>query len=192
MPGTTPRGYPFPDYLDPQDFPDAIEDLALAVDLDVEMIDTAITEALDEPSVSLVSNVNMAIPGSTPTILTWLTSTYDNDGMWNPGTPTIITFNTPGVYLLTTRLEVAVSGTATEVGTYTEFVTSGAFGPTPTAQSLRMQIVSPTRPCLLVPYLVPTAGETLSVRWTHDHTTNKTVGFRNLTACRISLPTGLP
>jgi hypothetical protein len=188
VPANTPRGYPYPLYPDAQDFPQAIQDLAVAVDLDVEAIDTAITESLDQPSIQLVSNVNQSIVGSTPTILTWLTPAYDNDAMWNAGTPTLITFNTTGVYLLTARMEVAVSGTATEVGTYSELVTSGAMGPVPTAQSLRMQQVSPTRPCLFVPYYVGTAGETLSVRFTHDHTTNKTVGFRSLTAVRISVP----
>ncbi|RYJ26489.1 hypothetical protein CU044_3782 [Streptomyces sp. L-9-10] len=193
MPQTTSRGYPYPLYTDPQNPPGDLQALATAVNNDVGVLDAARLAALDEPTCRLTAqSAPISVPGSTTTTLTWQSAPYDNAGMWNPATPTFLTFTVTGIYLLSTRLEVAVSGTATEVGTYTQMVTSGAFGPTPVAQSLRMSQTGPTRPDLSAIYYVAAAGETLSVSFFHDHTTAKSVGARNLTATRISIIGGLP
>ncbi|MCL7377492.1 hypothetical protein [Streptomyces sp. 35G-GA-8] len=192
MPQNTSRGYPYPLYTDPQNPPADLQALATAVNNDVAVLDAARLAALDEPTVRVGSSTAQSVNGSTVTPLTWSAASYDNAGMWNAATPTVITFTATGIYLLSTRLEVAVSGTATEVGTYTQMVTSGAFGPTPVAQSLRMSQTGPTRPDLYAIYYVAAVGETLGVSFFHDHTTAKSVGARNLTATRISIVGGLP
>ncbi|MFJ9029825.1 hypothetical protein ACIRQP_15080 [Streptomyces sp. NPDC102274] len=192
MPQNTSRGYPYPLYTDPQNLLGDIQALATAINDDVAVLDAARLAALDEPTVRVGSSTNQSIPGSTVTPLTWSAASYDNTGMWSASTPTVITFTVTGIYLLSTRLEVAVSGTATEVGTYTQMVTTGTFGPTPVAQSLRMSQTGPTRPDLYAIYYVAAVGETLGVSFFHDHTTAKTVGARNLTATRISIIGGLP
>ncbi|MYZ35474.1 MULTISPECIES: hypothetical protein [unclassified Streptomyces] len=194
MPGATPRGYPFPLYADVQNFPAAIQSLATAVDADVQLLETARAGALNEPTVRVTNLTAQSIPGSTTTTITWgaAGANYDNASMWNPATPTLLTFTQPGIYLLEGRLEVAASGTATEVGTYTTITTSGAQGPLATAQSLRMAQTSPTRPDLLCLYLAATAGETFGMTFFHDHTTAKSVGARSITATRISTAIGLP
>ncbi|MFJ2675140.1 hypothetical protein [Streptomyces sp. NPDC087525] len=192
MPQNTSRGYPYPLYTDPQNPPGDLQALATAVNNDVAVLDAARLAALDEPTVRVGSSTAQSVNGSTVTPLTWSAASYDNAGMWSAATPTVITFTVTGIYLLSTRLEVAVSGTATEVGTYTQMVTSGAFGPTPVAQSLRMSQTAATRPDLYAIYYVAAVGETLGVSFFHDHTAAKSVGARNLTATRISIIGGLP
>ncbi|WP_326811618.1 hypothetical protein [Streptomyces scopuliridis] len=192
MPQNTSRGYPYPLYTEPQNPPGDLQALATAVNTDVAVLDAARLAALDEPTVRVGSSTTQNVNGSTVTPLTWSAASYDNAGMWSSGSPTVITFTVTGIYLLSARLEVAVSGTATEVGTYTQMVTSGAFGPTPVAQSLRMSQTAPTRPDLYAIYYVAAVGETLGVSFFHDHTTAKSVGARNLTATRISIIGGLP
>lgn len=194
MPASTSRGYPYPVYGDTQNVPDQLEALAEAVDTDMQVLADAQLAALNEPTVRLTSVTPQNAPVATYTTVTWAPGppNIDNAGMWNPATPTIITFTQPGVYLLNARMDLPASATATEVGTYTFFGTTGAFGPNPSGQTLRMQQIAMTRPDLTCIYMVPTAGETLSVFFRHDKATAFNIGARNIQATRISTAIGLP
>ena len=58
MPSLTPRGYPYSDQTDPADIPQAIEDLALAIDTDVE----AVSETIIARPAFRVAGQNASIP----------------------------------------------------------------------------------------------------------------------------------
>ncbi|MGS2588111.1 hypothetical protein [Streptomyces hebeiensis] len=194
MPANTTRGYPYPVYGDTQNFPAQIQSLAQAINSDMQVLADAELATLNQPTVRLTSTTAQTATVGAYTTVSWAPGppNYSNAGMWNSASPTIIQFTQPGVYLVSARLDLPASGTATEVGTYTLFGTTGLYGPNPARQTLRMQQTSPTRPDLTCIYLVPTAGETLSVFFRHDKATTFNIGARNLQATRISTAIGLP
>jgi hypothetical protein len=52
------------------------------------------------PGCRVYRNTSQSIPNVTDTVLAWNAVRYDTDGMWNSGTPTRLTAQTAGRYLL--------------------------------------------------------------------------------------------
>ena len=98
MPQNTPRGYTYPLYTDPRDFPAQIQDLATDIDTDVAAQLALQTNHLDEPSARVSANAALAIASNTDVTLTWATEEYDNAGLFVIGSPTIFTVNELGLY----------------------------------------------------------------------------------------------
>jgi hypothetical protein len=168
MPGTTPnRGYPYPEYDDPQDVRQNIQDLATAVDTDMDLLHNAISLSINSPSVSLFNTTAQPIAAGVQTTLTWSTQSYDSDAMWDPAPdPTIITFQTSGIYLLTCMVGFAATADATPRDAVAEIMTSGLPSPV-VSKSLLMDQTTTTYFALAVPYPA-TAGDTAHVRVRHD------------------------
>lgn len=113
MPGTTPRGYPYPLYSEANDAPAQIQDLAEAIDTDVQtnLVDN-VDDGLNQPSVRVVSNTVQAAPTATDVILTYNIETYDNAGWFNAGVSTTdFTVPATGMYLVSTSVVFASNGT---------------------------------------------------------------------------------
>lgn len=100
MPANTPRGYPYPLYTDPHDFPDAMSDLANAVDTDVQAQIALQTNHLNQPSARVTATGALVIASNTDVTLTWATEEYDNAGLFVIGSPTIFTFTELGIYMI--------------------------------------------------------------------------------------------
>lgn len=114
MSGLTPRGYPYPDYSDPADFPFQIADFAVNVDADVDNQVTLQQTALNAPSARVTASANQAITASTDTFLTFAVEAYDNASMVNLGVNNDrITFTQTGIYLIHAECIWAGNGNAT-------------------------------------------------------------------------------
>lgn len=99
--GTTAnRSYPYPDPGDPADMAQALQDLAEAVDIDME----ALAALAVPPPMAVVtgndSTLNVVNPG-VETAMTYTSVTYNNDGMANLATlPSQLTVVTAGIYFV--------------------------------------------------------------------------------------------
>jgi len=183
MADTTPnRGYRYPEYPDPQSLRQAIEDLATDVDADMAAISASLTNALEAPTVSLSRSSNQAVPSGTPTLIDWTDEVYDNDALFDPIAPTVITFSTVGIYWLTCTVGIAATADATVRDAIVEFISDGISTPIPTAKSLSLDQQSATYFSLMVPHIVIAGGEDVSVRVTHD-----AVGSLNAFNCRLNV-----
>lgn len=89
MPGTTPRGYPYPLYSEANNFPSQLQSLATAVDTDVQNnLVTAVNSGLNQPAVRASGSVTQVITSGTENTITFGTEIYDNAAMFNPGVST--------------------------------------------------------------------------------------------------------
>lgn len=100
----TPRGYTYPCYSDPTDFPAQIQDLATDIDGDVQGILTNIGDARNTPpSVKAeTTGAATAIGAGLLVTLTFTTQVYDNAAMFVPPSPNI-TIPVEGLYLVSYR-----------------------------------------------------------------------------------------
>lgn len=113
MPGTTPRGYPFPLYTESANFPTQMQSLALAVDTDVQNnLVTAVNNGLNQPSVLASSSVVQSIANLTDVNLNFTVESYDNANWFNSGvSQTNFTAPSTGFYMM--RLSVSYASNAT-------------------------------------------------------------------------------
>lgn len=121
MPQDTPRGYTYPCFSDPVDFPAQLQELAEDVDADIQSIVDNIDDALDTPpSLRITGSVGIVIPANTLQIATFDTEVYDNNGMF-PGAGNTVTVNIEGLYMISAlatfdtltgvrRVDIRVSG----------------------------------------------------------------------------------
>jgi hypothetical protein len=98
MPQNTTRGYTYPLYTDPHDFPADMSNLALDIDADVQSIINEQTDSLDQPSARVSASAALAIASNTDVTLTWATEEFDVGGMFVIGSPTIFTIAEAGIY----------------------------------------------------------------------------------------------
>lgn len=169
MSGSTPnRGYTYPTYQDPQDVRQAIQTLAEDVDVDMATINGEISLALNTPTVSLSRSSSQSIPTGTPTLIDWTDELYDNNAFFELADPTLITFQSTGIYWVTCTVAVAATVEAPIRDGIVEFVSDGVSTSVPSSKSLTLDEQSATYFSLMVPHIVTAGGETLSVRVTHD------------------------
>jgi hypothetical protein len=97
----TPRGYTYPCYTDPTNFPAQIQDLATDIDGDVQGIITNIADARNTPpsAKAQTTGVATAIGAGLFVPLTFATQIYDNAAMFTPPS-TVITAPVEGLYLI--------------------------------------------------------------------------------------------
>ena len=127
MPANTPRGYSYPLYTDPRDFPAQIQDLATDIDTDVAAQVALETNMLDQPSARVSASAALAIATNTDVTLTWATEEYDNGGLFVIGSPTIFTVNELGIYWIHAWAEFSANADSTTSGCQLRIVSS-AFG----------------------------------------------------------------
>lgn len=114
MPASTPRGYTFPLYSDPANFPSQIQTFAQDVDLDVQSLVNDTTTGLNRPSARVSATANQLIAVSTFTFATFAVEEYDNASMVNLGVNNDrITFTEEGIYLVHAECNWVPNGNAT-------------------------------------------------------------------------------
>lgn len=113
--GTTAnRSYPYPDPGDPADMPQGLQDLAEAVDLDVQALVTSLSGV---PFCVVTRDTPQSIPSiATATPLIYTTVNYDNDNMANLAVNSgSITPPTAGLYFLHASLRCPDTSTQLEM-----------------------------------------------------------------------------
>lgn len=183
MPANTPRGYSYPLYGDPTDFPAQMQDFAQDVDTDVAALVAAGMAALNTPSVAISGSANQAIVSGIPAFATFDTEDYDNAAMANLGVNNDrITFTTAGIYLITAMVNFAPNGNATVNGRQMAIERGGVNITWEIEQG--SQNIDTT---LNTTYLHEAAGGTfmrLEVR--HDSGANVNIDSRTFTATRVA------
>jgi hypothetical protein len=140
MPGSTVnRGYPYSLPADPADVPQAIEDLARAIDTDMQaLIDSVIPRPLAK--VSAKSATKQVFPADQLTELTFDFLDYDNAGISNLSvSPTRLTPTSAGVWMVWVTIEVPsyptrshdllVRANGTDIGRATQHLNNPTGGP---------------------------------------------------------------
>ena len=123
MPANTPRGYTYPLYTDPNNFPADMADFANDVDADVAALVARQTAALNRPSARVSATANQLIAANTNTFATFATEEYDNAAMANLGVNNDrLTLTSTGIYLVTAEVNFSSNGNATVNGRLMVFV----------------------------------------------------------------------
>jgi len=185
MPANTPRGYSYPLYSDPADFPTQIQDFATDVDTDVAALAARQTAALHRASVRVSATANQAVAASTNVYQTFATEEYDNAAMANLGVNNDrLTFTETGIYLVTAEVNFASNGNATVLGR------SGIFEPNLSAdkghQSLRGAQSMDTELSLTILYQVATVGDFIRVRVRQESGAALNVSARSFSATKVA------
>lgn len=164
MPETTPRGYPYPLYTDTADFPAQLQDLAEAVDTDIEALFNRLTAGLNMAACRVqASLVNQNIPVSTDQIASYTTEVYDNAGMFSLGTSnTTMTFTQTGLYIAMGRSTFQPNGNATVNARQISLVSSGTMGVLG-RRAVQGSQTEATAVALTVPPFFAAAGDTLTM-----------------------------
>ena len=190
MPANTPnRGYEYPLYTDTQDFPAQIQQLAEDIDADVSVLESQIQGAKNRPSVRIVSGTNQNIATSTNTLLTWSTTSYDNDSM--SAVPTGIVLNDSGVYWIAARYTMNPFGSGLVFGIATSILSSVNFIGA-TRGSIRGVQLTPTYVSIgSLHYTTGAVPDTITIDVRQESGNTLVCGFRELSATKISnLPGG--
>jgi hypothetical protein len=188
MPQNTSRGYPYPLYTDtPKDFPQAIEDLATAIDADVAALEAFVAGARDRPSMQASSNIAQNIPNNTVTAVSWAggAAAYDNTLIFNPLVG--MTLTERGVYLLSASVTLnQVSSGSPFTATLTMNSTAG-FIANPASISARADPDNPTwLNVSTLHYVTGLVTDNVSVSVWHNQGATRVAGYRTLTATKIS------
>lgn len=151
--GTTPnRSYPYPDPTDPADFPQGMQDLAEAVDLDVQALVDSVARV---PLCVVTNDVPQNGLSGFPATLTYTTVDYDNDSMANLAVDNAgITPPTAGLYFIHASVRCIDTSTQLEMFLRTGLGTGTDFGRT------IHQGDAPGQPRLVVSGLASLSGTT--------------------------------
>lgn len=189
MTQNTPRGYTYPLYTDPANFPAQMQDLAQDIDTDVAAQLALQTNMLDQPSSRVSATAAQAIASNTDVTLTWATEEFDNAGLFVIGSPTIFTVNELGLYWIHAWAEFSANADSTTSGAMLRIVSS-AFG-TRAAHGPRRGIDS-TPDSIAIQVHVSTlheitvVGETISVVGRHNLPVASQVTTRAFSITKIS------
>lgn len=186
MPANTPRGYTYPLYPDTQDFPAQIQDLATDIDTDIQNIVNLGTTAFDRVTARAQDAAGQVILPNVTTALAFTIQAFDYGAIYNPGTPTILTFPEDGIYHVSMSVEFAANGNATVGGRALFLTSSGGLTPVVARESRLGNQNRDTSLDLSTLYMCVTAPETLSMFVRHNSAANVTVNDRWIHATKIS------
>lgn len=184
MPANTPRGYTYPTYSDPANFPAAMQDFAFDVDADVDALVDRQTAALNRPSARVSASANQNIPANTNTILTWATEEYDNAAMSNLGVNNDrITFTETGIYLVQSEFVFTANGNATVNGRMALLAPN--LSPDKAHHSLRGSQTMDVEMSITTLYQVVTVGDFIRVQVRQESGAALNVSVRSFSATKV-------
>jgi hypothetical protein len=185
MSANTPRGYTYPEYGDPADFPSQIMDFATDVDTDVQNLVDRQTAALNRASARVSATANQNIPANVQTIVTWVTEEYDNALMANLGVNNDrLTFTETGIYLVTAEINFTSNGNATVNGRNGVFEPN--LQPDKGHHSLRGAQTMDTEMSLSILYQVVTVGDFIRVRVFQASGAALNISARSFSATKVA------
>lgn len=187
MPANTPRGYTYPLYTDPADFPAQIQDFAQDVDTDVQAQVNSINGALNRPSVRVSATANQSITQNVATFATFAVEDYDNAAMGNLGVNNDrITFTSSGLYLVAASVIFAPNGHATVGGRSVTLVSSVAGPPEIAVSTTRGSATNHSEVNVTYLHWVPAAAEFLRVRVLQDTGAALNINARSLSVTKVA------
>lgn len=187
MPANTPRGYTYPLYTDPANFPAQIQDFAQDVDTDVQAQVALINGALNRPSARVTETANQAITQNTFTFVTFSVEEYDNAAMANLGVNNDrITFTSSGLYLVSTSVIFAPNGHATIGGRGVQLYSSVAGPPNVANSSTRGSQTNHSDVNVTYAHYVAAAGEFMRVRVYQNSGAALNINARTLSATKVA------
>lgn len=111
MPGTTSLGVSYPcageaiTLATLQGFSNSVESALVATN-------TIATDALYPDAVRLYT-LNQTLTANVTAAASWFAAEYDRGGLWNPGSPTIVTIQSPGTYMIGAEVDISSPPTLT-------------------------------------------------------------------------------
>lgn|SRR5512134_1210976 len=186
MPANTPRGYTYPLYPDTQNFPAQIQDLAQDVDVDIQNIVNLGTLAFDRDTSRAQETAGQVILPNTTTAVTFGIEAFDYGAIYNPGTPTIMTFTEDGIYHVSMSVEFTANGNATVGGRALFMTSSGGLTPVVARESRLGNQTRNTSLDVSSLYMCVTAPETLSLFVRHNSAANVTINDRWVSVTKIA------
>lgn len=185
MPLNTPRGYTYPLYSDPADFPADIQNFAQDVDVDVAALVASQATALAAPSARVSATANQSIAVSTNVFATFATEDYDNAAMANLGVNNDrITFTSTGLYLIHAEANFVQNGNATTNGRriviFTNLGNEIAWESRRGAQSMDTEV------SLIMPYNVAVVGDFVRMQVRHNSGAAVNISARSLSATKVA------
>jgi hypothetical protein len=189
MTANTPRGYTYPLYTDPHDFPTQIQDFATDVDTDVQAQVNLETNMLNQPSARASGSAAQAIASNTDVTVTYATEEYDNAGLFTLVSPTIMTFSELGIYWIEGGAEWSSNADSTLSGCSLRLVSS-VFGVRANHSPRRGTDSTPDTIGAYVNvstlHEITVVGETISMVARHNLPVASQLTNRHLTATKIS------
>lgn len=185
MPANTPRGYTYPEYGDPANFPAAMQNFANDVDADVQILVNRQTAALNRASARVSASANQNILANTDTIVTWAVEEYDNAAMANLGVNNDrLTLTETGIYLITAEVNFASNGNATVNGRMMTFAPnlSADKGHQTLAGAQNMD----TEMSSTILYQCVTAGDFIRVRVRQESGAALNISARSFSATKVA------
>lgn len=129
MPQNTSRGYTYPLYGDPVNFPAQIQDLATDIDTDMDLLWDRVTSGYNQAACRARGTAAQAIAANTDVAANYAEEMYDNAGMINLGTSTTtISVTQTGLYIASARVNFNSNGNATVNARQIALVSSGTLG----------------------------------------------------------------
>lgn len=178
MPGATPVfGIRYPVMGDPITTT-VFQDEATDIEAAVASVDALATARLNRPYVVVFGSFTAVI--AVETVVTWTGEGRDTDNMFTLGAPTVLTVNTPGVYLVTANMDSPFATTITAVRT--SLLRNGVVQ---YAQSKRSQNNGIGADTLLSGLISCAAGDTLQVRFLWTGTGGPASSFSVVSACLV-------
>jgi hypothetical protein len=186
MPANTPRGYTYPLYSDPANFPAQLQDFAQDVDTDVAAQVARITAALNRPSARCSATANQSIAANTDVFATFAVEDYDNAAMVNLGVNNDrITLTSTGIYLITGEVNWAPNGNAT-VGGRSAQIAPNLFPASDAHQTLRGHITFDTEENVALLYQCTTIGDFVRLRLRQSSGAACNVSARSFSATKVA------
>ncbi len=185
MPANTPRGYTYPLYGDPVNFPAALQDFATDVDTDVAGLVTTTTGGLNRPSARASATANQSLTANTFHFATFATEDYDNAAMVNLGVNnTRMTFTSTGIYLVTAEV-VFTSNNNVAVNGRTIFLEPNLNSATgyDTRRGAQTQDTEMTTTIL---YRVTTPGDFVRLCCYHESGASLNISARSISATKVA------
>jgi hypothetical protein len=186
MPQNTPRGYSFPLYPDVQNFPVQIQDLAQDIDADIQAIADLGPLALDRVTARAQDPGSVAIAPNTTTAVPFTIQAFDYGNIYNPGTPTLMTFPESGIYQVSISVEFLANGNATVGGRALYLTSSGALTPVVARESRLGNQNRNTSLDLSSLYMAVAAGETISAFVRHNSGANVSIADRWMSVTKLT------
>jgi hypothetical protein len=185
MPANTPRGYTYPLYTDPANFPAQTQDFAQDVDTDVAALVASANTALNAPSARISSVAPVVVPPNNSTLMTFSTEEYDNAALANLGVNNErLTFAVPGTYLIHAEVSCTANFNATFSGRalLMEFSLGAAFNVGNIIQGISNR---DSQIALTYMYKATNPADFVRIRIRHDSGANVTAESRTFSITKV-------
>jgi hypothetical protein len=177
---TVDWGLVYQEYSDPADVAAAVQALAESIDDAVTLIDTDLAAGQQQPGVIVGSFALQPIPnGGVDTVLSFAGGgpQYDNNLMYVPGTPTRLTFNRTGVFVICGQAGWFSAGSA--VGSKSVIIKHNVAG-TIAEDNLQAFAASGLEDCVSVIYPITAIGQYVEL-----YVSQTTAGVQNIGTARM-------